>query len=129
MSVTTVETFTCTGCGHRFEATDLPTACPKCRIHGSARTFPSDRTLTTARQNDSFRAGLVVGGCPFPGTRGGRAVPLVGALGGLDLDGLLKQLGPLLVRQMNRRRASHAGSTDILPENSTHFRYRTLAGS
>ena len=68
MSVTTVETFTCTVCSHRFEAADLPTECPKCRVHGSARNFPSDKTATTARQNDSFRAGMIVSGCPFPGT-------------------------------------------------------------
>lgn len=68
MSATTVEAFTCTACGYRFEAADLPTECPKCRVHGSARNFPSDKTLTTACQNDAFRAGMVVGGCPLPGT-------------------------------------------------------------
>ena len=68
MSATTVDTFTCTVCGHRFEAADQPTECPKCRVHGGYRTFPSDKTLTLARQNDAFRTGMVTGGCPFPGT-------------------------------------------------------------
>lgn len=68
MSATTVDAFTCTACGHRFEAADMPTECPKCRVHGGYRNFPSDKTATTARQNDAFRAGMVVGGCPFPGT-------------------------------------------------------------
>ena len=40
MSATTVEFFTCAACGYRFEGAVLPTACPKCRVHGSARTFP-----------------------------------------------------------------------------------------
>ena len=68
MSATTVETFTCTACAHSFEAAEQPTECPKCRVHGGYRNFPSHKTSTIARQNDSFRAGMVVGGCPFPGT-------------------------------------------------------------
>ena len=68
MSATTVETFTCTVCAYRFEAADQPTECPQCRVHGSARNFPSDKTLTTARQNDAFRTGMAVGGSPLPGT-------------------------------------------------------------
>ena len=68
MSAITVEIFTCTVCGHRFEAAEQPSECPKCRVHGDYRNFPSDKTATTARQNDAFRAGMVVSGCPFPGT-------------------------------------------------------------
>ena len=65
---TTVDTYTCTACDHAFTADDQPTTCPKCRVHGGYRNFPSAKTALTARQNDAFRTGMVVGGCPFPGT-------------------------------------------------------------
>lgn len=64
----TLDTYTCTACAHAFEADDHPTQCPKCGIAGGHRAFPNSKTVTTARQNDAFRNGMAVGGCPFPGT-------------------------------------------------------------
>lgn len=68
MTATTVDTYTCTACAYQFDAPEQPSTCPKCRVAGSARTIPGRKTLTLARQNDSFRSGMVVGGCPLPGT-------------------------------------------------------------
>ena len=68
MNTLAVEAYTCTVCAYRFDAKEQPTICPNCRTAGGNRTIPSRKTLTIASQNDSFRTGMVVGGCPLPGT-------------------------------------------------------------
>ena len=64
----TIDTYSCTACAHAFEAAEPPSECPRCRVAGGHRAFPNRKTVTTASQNDAFRTGMVVGGCPFPGT-------------------------------------------------------------
>lgn len=54
-------TYVCAACAHRFEAAEQPCQCPKCRVVGKARDFPSAETAEIARQNDLFRLGIVAG--------------------------------------------------------------------
>ena len=64
----TIDTYSCTACAHAFEAAEPPSECPRCRVAGGHRAFPNRKTVTTASQNDAFRAGMVLGGCAIPGS-------------------------------------------------------------
>ena len=68
MNTETLNTYVCGYCAAEQSAEDGPCTCPHCGHFGPMRDFPTRQVLTTARQNDAFRAGMVVGGCPFPGT-------------------------------------------------------------
>lgn len=63
-----LDTYVCGCCGSEQSAEVQPCTCPRCGHFGPVRDFPTRKTLTIRKQNDSFRAGLIVGGCPFPGT-------------------------------------------------------------
>lgn len=54
-------TYACAACGHRFEDRTEPCQCPKCRIVGKSRDFPTAENAEIARQNDLFRLGIVTG--------------------------------------------------------------------
>ncbi len=56
-------TYVCAACSHRFDASEQPWQCPKCRAVGKARDFPTVETATIANQNDQLRLGLL-GGMP-----------------------------------------------------------------
>lgn len=68
MNTKTLNTYVCGYCAAEQSAEDGPCTCPHCGHFGPMRDFPTRQVLTTARQNDAFRAGMVVGGCPFPGS-------------------------------------------------------------
>ena len=68
MITETLNTYVCGYCAAEQLAEDGPCTCPHCGHFGPMRDFPTRQVLTTARQNDAFRAGMVVGGCPFPGS-------------------------------------------------------------
>ncbi|MTE01674.1 DUF3768 domain-containing protein [Paracoccus sp. YIM 132242] len=68
MSATTMETYVCGYCGAEQSREVTPWTCPQCGHFGPTRDFPSHEILRIRQQNDSFRQGIVIGGCPFPGT-------------------------------------------------------------
>ena len=68
MNAETLDTYVCGYCTAEQSAEAVPCTCPHCGHFGPMRDFPTRQVLTTARQNDAFRAGMVVGGCPLPGT-------------------------------------------------------------
>ncbi len=51
--------YVCAACKHTFDAAEQPFQCPKCRIVGKARDFPTEQTATIAKQNDLLRLGLL----------------------------------------------------------------------
>lgn len=61
-------TYVCGYCASEQSAEAPPCTCPCCGHFGPARDFPTRETLTIREQNDSFRQGMITGGCPFPGT-------------------------------------------------------------
>ena len=61
-------TYVCGYCASEQSAPVPPCTCPHCGHFGPERDFPTRGTLILRQQNDAFRAGMVVGGCPFPGT-------------------------------------------------------------
>lgn len=68
MNAETLDTYVCGYCAAEQSAEAVPCTCPHCGHFGPMRDFPTREVLTTARQNDAFRTGMVVGGCPFPGS-------------------------------------------------------------
>ena len=48
--------YICKACGKPQEALCQPSLCPDCGAKGGARDFPSQETVTSAEQNDRFRA-------------------------------------------------------------------------
>ena len=68
MNSATLDTYVCGLCGKEQVSDHGPCICPHCSHFGPERDFPTRKTLTLRQQNDSFRAGLIVGGCAFPGT-------------------------------------------------------------
>lgn len=61
-------TYVCGYCASEQSAQVPPCTCPRCGHFGPERDFPTRETLTIRQQNDSFRRGMIVGGCLFPGT-------------------------------------------------------------
>ena len=61
-------TYVCGYCASEQSAQVPPCTCPRCGHFGPARDFPTREILTIREQNDAFRAGLIQGGCPLPGT-------------------------------------------------------------
>ena len=68
MNAETLDTYVCGYCAAEQSAEAVPCTCPHCGHFGPERDFPTRKAMTLRQQNDSFRAGLIVGGCPFPGT-------------------------------------------------------------
>ena len=68
MNSATLDTYVCGFCGKEQASNHVPCTCPHCSQFGPERDFPTREILTLRQQNDSFRAGLIVGGCPLPGT-------------------------------------------------------------
>ena len=61
-------TYVCGYCASEQSAEVPPCTCPHCGHFGPMRDFPTREALTIRQQNDSFRTGMIIGGCPFPGT-------------------------------------------------------------
>ncbi|MRX50193.1 hypothetical protein GI374_06975 [Paracoccus sp. S-4012] len=59
-----LDTYVCGYCGSEQSAEVQPCTCPRCGHFGPVRDFPTRKTLTIRKQNDSFRVGMIVGGTP-----------------------------------------------------------------
>lgn len=63
-----LSTYVCGYCASEQSAEVPPCTCPSCGHFGPECDFPTRETLTIREQNDSFRKGMIVGGCSVPGT-------------------------------------------------------------